>query len=455
MTQIGISETAVQHLSRAFQGELLRPGDNTYDAARAVFNGMIDRRPALIARCTGAEDVVAAVNFARENDLPAAVKGGGHSVAGYSVCEDGLMIDLSLMKAMKVDAHAQTARAEAGLTWGEFDAATQAVGLATTGGVVSSTGIAGLTLGGGIGWLAPMHGLACDNVRSYEVVTAEGRPVTASATENEDLYWGLRGGGGNFGVVTSFEYTLHPVGQLLAGMVVHPVARAKEALRFWREYNQTAPPEVSSASGIITVPDMGLVAGIVLCYPGSPDEGEAALRPIREFGPPAMDTVEPISYLALQTMLDATAQPGYRNYWKADFLEELSDEAIDVITAQAQDVPSPMTQVLLEHLVHGAVQRVGRNDTAFAQRDGKYSLGVYSVWENPAESEKNIEWTRRFYDAVRPFSAGGVYVNYLGEEGEDRVKEAYGENYRRLVDLKKKYDPTNFFRLNQNIKPTV
>jgi len=451
-----LNEATVEEFKKSLRGRLLLPSDSGYDQAREVWNGNIDRRPALIARCAGVADVIDSVNFARDHNLLVSVRGGGHNVAGLAVCNGGLMIDLSQMKSVLVDPVKHAARAEPGVTWGEFDHETQAFGLATTGGIVNDTGIAGLTLGGGLGWLAGKYGATCDNLLSADVVTADGKFLRASATENSDLYWGLRGGSGNFGVVTSFEYRLHSVGQMLAGLVLHPKDKASEVFRFYRDFLAKAPDELMAASAILTLPDGVPVAAIAVCYSGSIAEGERVIGPLRTFGPPIADTIGPVSYRQVQSMLDASVFPwGSQNYWKTGFINELSDEAIDTVVAHSQEIPSPRSIVLF-FPVHGAAARTGRDETAFAHRQPSHQLGIYSLWLDPAESDTNIQWTREFWNAVRPFYSGGVYVNELSyDEVQDRIRDAYGKNYDRLVELKNKYDPTNLFRLNQNIQPTV
>ncbi len=457
-----LSEKSLSELRRSLRGAAVLPGDKEYDAGRRVWNGMIDRRPSVIVYCSDAGDVIASMNFARSRGLPAAVRSGGHNVAGNAVCDDGIVIDLSRMKRIDVDASSCTARAEAGLTWGEFDRATQAWGLATTGGIVSRTGIAGLTLGGGIGWLMRKFGVTCDNLLSARLVTADGRLLTASVDENRDLFWGLRGGGGNFGIVTEFEYRLHPIGPVLAGTIYYPAARAQEILRFYRDYIAEAPDElttmfVSIASVQLPSPP-GLPAGIPaaavhVCYAGPAGDGEKAVQPLREAVPPLADTIRIMPYVELQTMLDSGAPPGQLNYWKSAYLAELSDESIEALTAYARAMSSPLSQVHLQHM-GGQVQRTGEDETAFSHRGALFALNIVSKWLDPRETETHITWTRDFEAAIRPYSTGGVYVNFLGEEGEDRVRAAYGKTaYEKLVALKNRYDPDNFFRLNQNIRP--
>jgi FAD/FMN-containing dehydrogenase len=453
-----LGEGVVETLRTSLRGQLLHAGDAGYDAARTIWNGMIDRRPALIARCAGVADVIHCVNFARTHQLLLAVRGGGHNVAGNAVCDGGLMLDLSGMKSVHVDPVRRTARAEPGLTWGEFDHETQAFGLATTGGQISTTGIAGLTLGGGWGYMARRHGLAADNLLSVDMVMANGQFLTASATEHADLFWGVRGGGGNFGVVTSFAYQLHPVGPVLAGVVIHPFAQAQAVLRFFRDFTRSAPDELASGAVCITLPDGTPVVGIVVCYNGPLEVGEQVLQPLRAFGTPLADQIGVMPYTAAQKLVDAFYPPGLQQYWKASFLREISDAAIDTIATYCAQRPSPICHVVLEHTLGGAVSRVDREATAFNHRDVQYSFTSLGVCTDPAEAAKCVRWARQCWEAMQPFATGGVYVNYLGQEadeGAERLKAAYGpEKYQRLVALKNQYDPTNLFRLNQNIKPT-
>jgi FAD/FMN-containing dehydrogenase len=449
-----IEEGAVREFAAGLRGEIVRPEEDGYDAARAVFNGMIDKRPALIVRCAGTSDVIRGVDFAHAHDLLLAVRSGGHNVAGKAVCDGSLMLDLSPMKGMRVDPARRRARAQSGLTLGEFDHETQAFGLATPLGVVSMTGIAGLTLGGGLGWLNGKHGLACDNLLSADVVTADGRLLTASEEENEDLFWGIRGGGGNFGVVTSFEYRLHPVGPVLAGGLRYPAAKARDVLRFYHEFASGCPDELSTSALLGRAPDGSLVAGITVCYCGAIEEGERVLRPLRAFGSPLEDGIRPMAYTALQSAPDEGFPPGQQHYWKSSNLEHLSDEAIEVMVRLVKEMPSPSSGVGLQQM-HGAASRVDPAATAFPHRDEHYDLLILSQWANPADSEENVRWTRELFEAMQPFVGKGVYVSNLGEEEGDRVKEAYGEHYERLVALKDRYDPTNLFRLNQNVKPTA
>ena len=453
-----ISPSAVEELKVNLRGSLLRPGEASYDEARKVWNGSIDKHPALIARCAGASDVLQCVKFARASDVLVAVKGGGHNIAGNGVCDDGLMIDLSRMKGLRVDPAQRTARAEPGLTWGEFDRETQAFGLATTGGQISTTGLSGLTLGGGWGHLARRFGLSSDNLISVDLVTADGRLLTASAAENADLFWGVRGGGGNFGIATSLEYRLHEVGPVLGGILAYPFEKAKEVLKLYREFTMASPDEMASGIVLISLPDGTPVTGIVLCYSGPLGEGERLVKPLKAIGPLLIDQIGPIPYTAAQKLIDGFYPPGLQNYWKSSFIGKISDEVIDTMVAHCAKRPTRMCHGLIEHQLGGAVRRIDRDATAFGQRDAEYSFMSLGVCTDAADAEKCRRWGREFWDAMQPWSTGGVYVNYLGreaDEGSGRIESAYGrEKYARLVALKNKYDPTNLFRLNQNIKPS-
>src|SRR5579859_7148440 len=446
--------SAIEKLRTTIRGAVLCPGQDGYDTARTVPNAMIDRRPVAIARCTGAADVIASVRFAREHELLLSVRGGGHSIAGKAVCEGGLMIDLSLMKGIRVDPRRKTVRAETGIKLGEFDRETQAFGLATTQGVVPTVGMAGLTLGGGWGNLHAKFGLAIDNVLAADVVTAEGRLITASTTENQDLFWGLRGGSGNFGIVTSIEFQLHEVGQVLGGAVFYPASTAKEVLPFWREFAAGSPDELVTQGGSFNLPDGVPVFGIAGCYCGPLSEGEKVLKPLRTLGSPVADAFGPLSYLQMQGMFEAFFPPGRQVYTKSNFLRSLSDEAIDVLTRYVAKSPSPYTFApFLEHW-HGAATRVPVSDTAFPHRQYSWNFLAWSMWLDASESEKNKKWTRECWEAMRPFLVSSSYGNYVTDESEAIARENYGANYDRLVALKNKYDPTNFFRMNHNIKPT-
>jgi FAD/FMN-containing dehydrogenase len=453
--ETALPAAAVEEFKKSLRGQLIAPGDDGYEGVRKIHNGMIDRHPALIVRCAGVADVITAVHFARDHHLLVAVRGGGHGVPGFAVCDGGLMVDLSGMQSVRVDPARQTARAEGGVTWGAFDHETQAFGLATPGGVARPTGIAGLTLGGGHGFLMRSYGLACDNLLAVDLVTADGRFLSASASEHADLFWGMRGGGGNFGIATSFEYRLYPVGQMLAGLLLYPMAKAKELLRLYRDLTSTAPDALGSIAALATLPEGTPAAGIIVAYHGRIEEGERLLRPLRAFGPPLADQVDSMPYIALQSIAENFNPPGLRNYWKSDYLANLSDDAITMLVDRFATVPAPHTHIVMEHL-GGAVRRVGQDETAVSYREAHYNAIIVGVWADPAVDEPNIRWVRELWEALQPFSSGGVYVNYLGEEGADRVRAAYGPaKYERLVGLKNTYDPTNLFRLNQNIKPTV
>lgn len=464
-TGTGLNEAATHGLRASLRGVLLQPGDEGYDGARRVWNAMIDRHPALIVRCAGVADVIRAVTFARTHDMLVSVRGGGHNVTGNAVCDGGIVIDLSPMKGVRVDPVAQTVRAEAGLTWGELDHETQAFGLAVTGGQVSHTGISGLTLGGGVGHLMRKHGLTIDNLLSVDIVTADGRLLTASATKNEDLFWGVRGGGGNFGIVTSFEYQLHPVGPIvLGGMAVYPAEQAQDLLHFFRAFMATAPDDLMATVTFLTAPPAPfipahlqgtLMVAVILCHSGPTEQAERDVAALRAFSPPAVDLIGPIPYTAIQQIVDAGSPYGLLQvYLKSDHLAELSNEVIDIIVAHTATITSPQSVVILFPLGR-AVSRVRKDETAFGHRDATYDYVIYSMWTDPQEAERHIQWTRAFAAAMQPFSIG-VYVNEMLNEGEERVRAAYPpETYERLVALKNKYDPANVFRMNQNIKPTT
>lgn len=452
-----IDDEAVAAFRDDFRGPLLQPGDEGYDAARRIWNAMIDRRPTLIAQCTGVGDVMRAVDFARRHDLLLAVRGGGHNVAGNAICDDGLVIDLSPMKGIRVDPAARTVRAEGGVTWGELDRETQAFGLATVGGTVSTTGIAGLTLGGGFGWLMRRHGLACDNLLAADVVTADGRLLRASATENPELFWGLRGGGGNFGIAASFEFRLHEVGPtVLAGPIFHPIEAARDLLRFFGEHGPTLPETVGCMAALVTSPDGIPLAALFPVYAGPLDRGEEALRPLRQLGSPVADLVAPTPYRMAQTMFDAAFPAGLRNYWKSSFLRGLDATAIDAMVDHFRRAPSPHAGIAIE-LFGGAVGRVGWDETAFVHRNSPFDTILFSAWDGPARDQENVAWVRELWQALQPSAIGAVYVNYLGDardEGVDRVRAAYGDAaHQRLAALKRMYDPTNLFSMNQNIAP--
>jgi FAD/FMN-containing dehydrogenase len=438
---------------------VLVPGHPAYDEARRVHNGLIDKRPALIARCRETADVVAAVGYAREHDLEVSVRGGGHNVAGTAVTEGGVMIDLAPMRRVEVDPDGQLARAEGGVTWGILDRATQEHGLAVTGGMVSSTGIAGLTLGGGIGWLMGKHGLSADNLVAAEVVLADGRVLVAGAEENEDLFWGLRGGGGNFGVVTRFEYRLHPVGPRVTGVrAAYRFAAAGELLRFYRELTADGPDELTLNAGLrFAVDGSGeRIAGLIGCHVGPSAQAKADLAELPRLRESLELEIGPIEYTEINSAIDPAYPRSALNYWKSSFLRELSDDAIDAIVAQFATCPSPMSSFVIENL-HGAVTRVPVEATAVPLRDPGYNFLVTSVWLDPGDSEPNIEWTRSVFAALEPYTARRRYSNYLAadETGDAPVRAAFGPNYERLAQLKRAYDPTNLFRLNQNVRPAA
>jgi FAD/FMN-containing dehydrogenase len=414
---------------------------------------MIDRRPAAIVRCSGPADVLHCVRVARESGLTVSVRGGGHSVPGFAVCDGGLMIDLSAANGVHVDRTHRRARAAGGATWGDFDHETQAFGLATTGGVMRATGIGGLTLAGGHGLLMRKHGLACDNLVSVDLVTADGRVVTASADENPDLFWGVRGGGGNFGIVTSFEYRLHPVGPVLGGLLLYPMASARTVLRFYDEYTRTAPDELGSIAALATLPDGTQAAVIIVAYNGPLDQGEEVVRPLRNIGPLIADQVSVIPYTALQSIAENFNPRGLRNYWKTSYVTGLTDDAIDVMVEYHQRVPSPFTHQVL-YTLGGAVARVGKDETAVSYRDASHVFITIGMWQDAERDAEHIGYVRDLWGAVQPYSSGGFYPNYEGDATSAQIQAAFGPaKYERLVALKKKYDPDNFFRLNQNINP--
>lgn len=453
--RVELGERVVEGFAKGLSGRVLRRGDAGYDDARAIWNRGIDRRPALIARCADAGDAVAAVRFAREHDLLISVRGGGHNVTGHAVCEGGLMLDLSPMKQARVEGARLTAGP--GLTWGELDGATQRHGLATTGGIISSTGVAGLTLGGGHGWLMRKHGLACDNLTAVELVTADGTIVRADAGENPELFWGVRGGGGNFGIVTAFEFGLHPLGTVLAGLLLHPLSRGREILERYRDFAPVAPDELTVGILITTWFDGTPVMAIALCWSGALDEGARVIEPLRRLGAPILDTVRPMAYGELQTMFDTTNPPGAW-YYKTGYLDGEafgSDPFIDTLLDHCGfPTPSPLSRIFIEHL-GGAVGRVPADATAFVHRAAPFDLIVIAGGFRPEEAEANVRWARATTDAMRPFMSGAAYVNYLGADAtREAIQSAYGPAYDRLVALKDRYDPTNFFRLNQNIRPT-
>jgi FAD/FMN-containing dehydrogenase len=453
---MAVDTTTLAELAPGFTGRLLQPTDAEYEDARRVHNGLVDKRPGIIARCRGVADICDAIKLARALNMDVAVRGGGHNVAGHATIEGGLMIDLAPMKGIHVDPHARVARAQGGVLWSEFNRETQIHGLATTGGVVGSTGIAGLTLGGGLGWLMPKYGLALDNLRSADMVMADGSVKRASADENADLFWAIRGGGGNFGIAASFEYDLHPVGPIIAGgLVAHPHANTMDVLRFFRDQCASAPDELMLVAGLISAPDGSgaKLTAMVAAHCGSLPDGEAALQPFKAFGRPVLDAMGPISYCAQNALFDAGLPRGALNYWKAQFLTDLSDEAIRVLADRFESSGSPMTQIVIEHF-HGAASRVPVSATACALRVNGYNVAIISQWMDPRQNDPCIAWCRGTFDALKPFFAETRYVNYLAhDEAGDQAAVAYGANYSRLRELKAKYDPENFFRANVNIRP--
>jgi FAD/FMN-containing dehydrogenase len=451
--EIGTEE--LEKLRSTMRGRVLGAGDDGYDTARKIHNGMVDRRPAVIARCAGVADVMRALEFGVEHALPVSIRSGGHGLPGFAVCDDGVMIDLEEMTSVRVDPAAQTARAQAGVNWGQFDHETQAFGLATTGGLVRTTGIAGLTLAGGHGFLMRRFGLTCDNLLSADVLTADGRLVKASADENTDLFWALRGGGGNFGIVTSFEYRLHHVGPVLGGLLLFPFEEARRVLKFYDEFSAAAPEELGVLAVLATLPDGTKAVVHPVCYSGPVDRGDQVLRPLRTFTIPMADQLQAMPYTALQSIVENFNPRGFRNYWKTVYLKELSEDAIASMTELYARVPAPNTHVVV-YTLGGAVNRVPADQTAVADRDARHALIAIGMWKNPAEDEINIQWVREFADAMQPFASGGFYPNYEDAVAADRLVAAFGpEKYKRLSEVKRKYDPANIFCLNQNIRPAA
>ena len=446
-----LNDTQLEGLLPRLGCQVLTACDPDYEGIRRVWNGMIDRKPSAIVRPSSIADLMRAVRFAREHGLPATVRGGGHSVAGKSVAEGALMIDLSLMREVQVNPGRRTALAQGGATWGEFDREGEKFGLATTGGVISSTGVCGLTLGGGIGWLMGKHGLSCDNVISADLVNAEGKHVKVSASENEDLFWAIRGGGGNFGIVTALEFMLHDIASVHGGVVLYPRPHALDLLRRYRDLTRSAPDELTAYAALM-VGHGHPMAGIALCHSGSREDGQAACEQYRLAAQPAADMMGEKKYTEIQTMLDFTAPKGRHYYFKCPFLRELSDEALRTIVEYTEKLPTAETQVVLEHM-HGEASRVPVDQTSFGLRRNHYSINIMPSWTEPAMAEKCIAWAQAFAAALNAFGACDAYVNYLGDEGPSAVKASYGANYSRLTALKKKYDPDNFFRFNQNIVP--
>ncbi|MDX1520850.1 MAG: FAD-binding oxidoreductase [Anaerolineae bacterium] len=458
------SEQDIQDFESKLQGALIRPGDANYDEARQLYNGMIDKRPALIARCVDVADVITAVNFGREHDLLVAVRGGGHNGPGLGSADDGLVIDLSLLKGVRVDPQNRTVRVEPGCTQGEVDHATHAFGLAVPAGIVASTGVAGLTLGGGHGYLSRKYGLTIDNLIEIDVVLADGSFVTANESQHSDLFWALRGGGGNFGIVTSFLFRAHPVKMVYAGPIFWELKHARQIMQWYREFLPQAPEELCTFLGLKTVPSTEpfpqeiwgkKICALISCYNGSPEDAEAALKPLRSDLPePILDGMAEMPFPAIQALFDPLIPKGLQWYWKGDFVKELPDEAIDVHVAYAAQLPSELS---LMHLypIDGAVQRVGQHETAWNQRQATWSMVICGIDSDPNKAEALATWARAYWQAVHPYTMGGAYINFMMEEGQARIKATYGDNYERLVVVKTKYDPTNLFRVNQNIRPGV
>ena len=453
-SRTNLNDTDLASLRQNLRGELVVAGEAKYDEARRVWNGNVDRRPALIVRCLGAADVQQAVNFARSFGLLVSVRGGGHSAPGYGTNEGGLVIDLSLMRGIRVDPDARTVQAQGGALWRDLDHETQAFGLATTGGTVSNTGIVGLTLGGGLGWLMGKHGLSIDNLVSADVVTADGQFRKASAKDEPDLFWALRGGGGNFGVVTSLEYRLHPVTQVLGGMVIYPLDQARDVLRFYRDFTSTLPDEAEAYAALLTAPQGNPVAALILGYNGPIAEGEKVLAPARRFGKPVADVVGPMPYAARQRMLDEpNAIHGLQRYWRSAFTEQISDGLIDVMVEGASSFSSPLSALLLFHM-HGAATRVSPTATAFAPRRAQWDFDAIGQWAEGAESPTHIAWVRALWSELEAHLKGSAYVNHLAaDDRPEKVRASYGDNYSRLRSLKATYDPKNLFRVNANIAP--
>jgi FAD/FMN-containing dehydrogenase len=453
--------TMVDELREQVRGVVITPDDDGYEQARRVYNAMIERRPALVVRCANAGDVMSAVRFAGEHDLDLAVRGGGHSVPGFGTCDGGVVIDLSGMRGVRVDPVNRTARAEGGATWGDFNAATHAFGLATTGGIVSTTGVSGLTLGGGIGYLSRACGLSCDNLVSADVVTADGRFLVASEQEHPDLFWALRGGGGNFGVVTSFEFRLHPIKDIYGGPIFFELRDGGDVLRFYREFIADAPEELGAFPAFQIAPPLPFIPedrhgdtfiGIVACWAGPLEQGERVVEPIRQVAPVVAEFVGPMPYPALNSAFDELVPPGLQHYWKANFVTELSDEIIEAHLAHGPKVPA-VSSTMHIYPINGACHRVAPDATAFAYRDANFATVIAGMWPDPTDNDANTDWVRSYYDATAPYSEEGGYINFMGGDDQDRIRANYRGNYERLVAVKREYDPGNLFHLNQNIKP--
>ena len=456
-----LTEQTIQAFRASLRGKLIQPADAEYDAARKVYNAMIDRRPRMIARCVDVADVIAAVKFAREHELLLAIRGGGHNGGGLGVCDDGLVIDLSGMRGIRVDPNERTVRVEGGCTWGDVDHATHAFGLATPSGIISTTGVGGLTLGGGIGHLSRKCGLTIDNLLAADLVLSDGRFVTASPKENSDLFWAIRGGGGNFGVVTSFLFRLHPIKTIVGGPTLWHLDQTEKVMRWYREFIVAAPPDLNGFFAFLTVPPVApfpealhlkKMCGVVWCYAGPEDQAEKVFAPIKSFGPPALYGIHPMPYPMLQGAFDGLYPPGHQWYWRADFVKELSDEAIALHARHGAEMPTMQSSMHL-YPINGKVHEVGKGDAAFSYRDANWAAVIVGVDPDPANRARITDWTKRYFDALHPHSAGGAYVNFMMDEGQERVQATYGGNYAKLAAVKKKHDPGNLFRVNQNIRP--
>jgi hypothetical protein len=456
-------DPAIPQFTQTLRGKIIQPGDPDYDSERHVYNAMIDRRPRVIVKCADVADVVAAVTFARDHDLLLAVRGGGHNAGGLGVCNDGLVVDLSRLRGIRVDPNERTVRVEGGCTWGDVDHATHAFGLATPSGFISTTGVGGLTLGGGIGYLTRKYGLTIDNLLGADVVLADGRFVTTSAAENADLFWAIRGGGGNFGVVTSFVFRCHPVDQVIGGPTFWTLDQAPEVMRWYREFITEAPEDLNGFFAFLTVPPSPMfpealhlqkMCGVVWCYTGPAEKADAVFAPVKAFGPPTLFGVQQLPFPALQSVFDALYPPGLEWYWRADFVNELSDAAIGEHLSHAKDMPTPQSTMHL-YPMSGKAHEVGNDDTAFNHRDANWAEVIVGVDPDPANRDRITGWTKDYFDALHPYSAGAAYVNFLMEEGEERVRASYGDHYALLSVIKRKYDPKNLFRMNQNIRPAA
>jgi UDP-N-acetylenolpyruvoylglucosamine reductase len=462
MAAKSIEAKVVESLRTSLRGKLIRPGDEAYETARKVYNAMIDRHPAIIVRPAGVADVISSVKFAREQSLDLSIRGGSHNVAGFGTNDDGLVIDLSSMRSTRVDPAKRTVRAEGGCTWGDLDHATHAFGLATTGGVISTTGVSGLTLGGGFGHLTRKLGLCCDNLLSADIVTADGQFRTASATENPDLFWALRGGGGNFGVVTSLGFKLYPVSTVIAGPIFFPIEKTAQALLLFNDYMKRAPEELQAFFAILIVPPgppfpehlhNKKVCGVICCYQGTQQEADKAVKPFTDFGPPLLTFVGPMPYPVLNTLFDALLPPGLHHYWKADYIRDHTPAVAEIHAKFGPQIPS-VPSVIHIYPVNGAVKRVGKNDTAYSYRDAEFTHIIAAVFPDAAPMAEGKKWVRDYWSALHEHSAGGAYVNFMmADEGQERVAASYRDNYARLLEIKKKYDPTNLFHMNQNIRP--